>query len=52
MSRSVSFLFFLMVLAQVLISYLFQTGPWCVLTLLATRLSETTTSWYCNWIHI
>lgn len=34
MSRSVPFLFLLMVLVQVLISYLFQTGPWCVLTLL------------------
>ena len=38
MNRSVSFLFFLMVLAQVLISYLFQTGPWCVLTLLPAMI--------------
>lgn len=38
MNRSLPFLFFLMVLAQVLVSYLFQTGPWCVLTLLPAMI--------------
>ena len=34
MSRNTPFLFILFLLGQVLISHLFQTGPWCVLTLL------------------
>ena len=38
MNRSIPFLFFLLLLAQVLISYLFQTGPWCVLTLLPAMI--------------
>ena len=34
MNRNIPFLFLLFLLGQVLISHLFQTGPWCVLTLL------------------
>lgn len=38
MNRNASFLFFLFLLAQVLVSYMFQTGPWCVLTLLPAMI--------------
>lgn len=38
MNRSVPFLFILFLMAQVLLSYLFQTGPWCVLTLLPAMI--------------
>lgn len=45
MSRNGSFLFFLLLLAQVLISHLFQTGPWCVLTLLPAMMLCLPTQW-------
>ncbi len=38
MNRSISFLYLLMFMAQVLISHLFQTGPWCVLSLLPAMI--------------
>ena len=45
MNRNTSFLFFLFLLVQVLISHLFQTGPWCVLTLLPAMVLCLPTEW-------
>ena len=45
MNRNSSFLFFLFLLVQVLISHLFQTGPWCVLTLLPVMVLCLPTEW-------
>lgn len=45
MNRNPNFLFLLMLLAQVLISHLFQTGPWCVLTLLPVLILCLPSQW-------
>ncbi|MBO7510797.1 MAG: hypothetical protein J6T35_06385 [Bacteroidales bacterium] len=45
MNRNVSFLFFVLLLVQVLIGHLFQTGPWCVLTLLPAMILCLPTHW-------
>ena len=45
MNRNITFLFFLFLLVQVLISHLFQTGPWCVLTLLPAMVLCLPTQW-------
>ena len=45
MNRNASFIFFLLLLGQVLIRHLFLTGPWCVLTLLPTMILCLPTQW-------
>ncbi len=45
MNRNPTFLYLLMLLAQVLVSHLFQTGPWCVLTLLPVMILCLPSQW-------